>query len=139
MDREIRVYICHNSIPEGEDVPHQWDQDNCHVVVKKIPCTGKITTQYLFHAFEGGIDGILIVACPQGQCTLNQGNYRAQVRVHNARRILHEIGYEPERVELLHYGDHDKQPLMETIRTAISQFSQRSTEVGVGSFNETWE
>jgi coenzyme F420-reducing hydrogenase delta subunit len=35
---------------------------------------------------------------------LAQGNYRAEVRIGTIRRLLTEIGIEPERAELLHIG-----------------------------------
>jgi coenzyme F420-reducing hydrogenase delta subunit len=69
------------------------------VVVREMPCSGKIDVQYLFRALESGVNGVCVVTCPEGECKLAQGNFRADVRVRTVRRLLSEIGCEPERVQ----------------------------------------
>jgi coenzyme F420-reducing hydrogenase delta subunit len=98
---EVIAYLCKNSLPQGGRLPAQWSEGDVHVRVKEIPCSGKIDTQYLFHALEGGVLGVCVITCPKGECTLTQGNYRAEVRVRTAQRLLGEIGIEPQRAVLL--------------------------------------
>jgi len=119
---DVIVYLCRNCIPDGGHLPRQWRQDGAHVVVREIPCSGKIDAQYLFHALEGGARGLCVVACPKGECKLSQGNYRAEVRTATAKRLLAEIGLEPERAELLHYSrDDSPTPLDELVRQAVDR------------------
>ena len=99
---DVLVYVCSNCIPQAGMLPRQWKHDGAHVVVHEIPCSGKVDTQYLMHALEGGGRGICIVACPKGECHLAQGNYRAEIRIRAVRRLLGEIGLEPERAVLIH-------------------------------------
>ncbi len=75
-----------------------------HIKVKEIPCSGKIDIQYIFHALEGGARGVCVVGCPQGECTLAQGNYRAEIRVCTVQKLLAEIGLEPERASFVHFS-----------------------------------
>lgn len=105
---DIVVYVCQSCVPEGGSVPRQWNQDGAHVLVREVPCSGKIDAQYLFHALEAGGHGLCIVACARGQCSLGEGNYRAEVRVRTVQRLLAEIGLEPERVELVHRAPDDQ-------------------------------
>ena len=118
---DVVVYVCRNCIPEAVKLPRQWRQDGVHVAITEVPCSGKVDVQYMFHALEAGARGLLIVACPKGECRLTQGNYRAQVRVATARRLLAEAGLEPERVELLLRGPEDD--LDELIRGAVARFA----------------
>jgi coenzyme F420-reducing hydrogenase delta subunit len=104
---DVIVYVCRNAIPQGRHLPRQWKQDTLHVMVREVPCSGKIDAQYLFHALEGGLHGVCVVACPKGKCSLSQGNYRAEVRIATVQRLLVEIGLEPERAELLHCSPED--------------------------------
>ena len=104
---DIVVYVCQNCIPPGAHLPRQWDQDGAHVVVRQAPCTGKIDGQYLFRGLEAGLDGVCVVACPRGDCHLTQGNYRAEMRVRTGRKLLAEIGMEPERLALVHMAPAD--------------------------------
>ncbi len=104
---DIVVYVCQSCMPEDGGMPRQWNQDGAHVLVREVPCSGKIDAQYLFHALEAGSHGLCVVACSRGKCSLGEGNYRAEVRVRTVQRLLAEIGLEPERVELLHCASDD--------------------------------
>lgn len=118
---DIVVYVCQNCMPEAGGMPRQWNQDGAHVLVRQVPCSGKIDAQYLFHALEAGGHGVCVFACSRGKCKLGEGNHRAEVRVRTVRRLLAEIGLEPERVELLHRAsdDHLGERVEELARGAV--------------------
>ena len=119
---DVIVYVCTNCIPSGGRLPRQWNQDGAHVVVREVPCSGKMDGQYLFHALEGGARGVCVVACPKGECHLAQGNYRAEVRVRTTQRLLKEIGMEPDRAELVHGSASDTpQQIEQVVRGAVGR------------------
>ena len=119
---DVIVYICCNCIAQGTHLPRQWRQDGAHVLVREVPCSGKIDGQYLFHAFEGGSRGLCVVACPKGKCHLAQGNYRAEIRVRTIQKLLDEIGLETGRVELLHVSSDDPPERLEPlVRDAVQR------------------
>jgi coenzyme F420-reducing hydrogenase delta subunit len=97
---DIIIYVCKNCIPEGGRLPAQWSEAGMHIRVREIPCSGKIDTHYLFHALEGGVHGVCVLTCSKGECTLTQGNYRAEIRVRTVQRLLKEIGLDPRRAEI---------------------------------------
>jgi F420-non-reducing hydrogenase iron-sulfur subunit len=66
----------------------------------RMPCTGKTDIRYLLEAFEQGADGVYLVACPIGNCHHVRGNERGLARLKRARKILDEIGIEPERLDM---------------------------------------
>ena len=124
MCPDVIVYTCCNCVPAGGRLPRQWTQDGVRVVVCEIPCSGKIDAQYLLHAFEGGGQGLCVVTCPAGQCQLGQGNYRAEMRIRTVKRMLTEIGLEPERAELLHFSCKDSvDQLEQLVRDAVQRVS----------------
>ena len=119
------VNVCTNCIPVSGRLPRQWTQDGVHVVVREIPCSGKIDAQYLMHALEGVTHGVCVVACPQGDCHLSQGNCRAEVRVRTVRQLLAEIGLEPERAELLHFSADDSLAELDSmVRGAVQRLDE---------------
>ena len=121
---DVVVYVCCNCIPQGKRLPRQWNQAGAHVVVREVPCSGKMDAQYLMHALEGGVRGLCVVTCPQGDCHLIQGNYRAEIRLHTVQRLLAEVGMEPERVELLHFAPTDPAERLDSeIRAAVDRIS----------------
>ncbi|MHB1011426.1 MAG: hydrogenase iron-sulfur subunit [Desulfobacteria bacterium] len=114
------VYLCTNCIPKGVNLPRRWNQDGARILVREVPCSGKMDGQYLLHALDGGARGLCVVACPKGECHLSQGNYRAEIRVHTVRRLLEEIGLPPEMVRLIHSSPTDS-PLHyeQLVRSAV--------------------
>jgi coenzyme F420-reducing hydrogenase delta subunit len=127
---DIVVYLCRNCIPGGTFKPAQWTESGAHVRVKEIPCSGKIDAQYILHALEGGVKGVCVVTCPHGECTLSQGNYRAEVRIRTVQRLLAEIGLEPQRAELVRCS-RDESP--ERLRGLVTDATCRlSGLVGTG-------
>lgn len=118
----VIVYVCTNSIPHGGHFPRQWNHDGTHVLVREVPCSGKMDGQYLFHALEGGTRGVCVVACPKGKCHLGQGNYRAEIRVRTVQRLLQEIGLEPQRAELVHASaDDSAEQIDRLVRDAVGR------------------
>ena len=122
LSPDVVVYVCTNCIPQGGRLPRGWSQQGARIVVREVPCSGKMDGQYLLHAIEGGARGLCVVACPKGECHLAQGNYRAEIRVHTLQRLLGEIGLEPERAELLHVSaDEPSQELEQRVRSAVER------------------
>ena len=107
LSPDVVVYLCTNCIPQGARLPRQWNQEGARVLVREVPCSGKMDGQYLFHALEGGARGICVVACPKGECHLAQGNYRAEVRIRTVQRLLTEIGLPAEQAQLVHFSPDD--------------------------------
>jgi F420-non-reducing hydrogenase iron-sulfur subunit len=119
---DVVVYVCTNCIPQTGRLPRQWSQDGARVVVREVPCSGKMDGQYLLHALEGGGWGLCVVACPKGECHLTQGNYRAEIRMRTVQRLLAEIGLQPERAQLVHCSaDDPPQELERLVRGAVER------------------
>lgn len=71
-----------------------------NVRVLRLPCTGRVDIGYIMHAFEQGIDGVIVAGCLEGGCHFQEGNLRAKNRVALARQVLQEAGLEAERLEM---------------------------------------
>jgi len=126
---DVIVYLCTNCTPVGGILSRQWMDGDVHVAVREVPCSGKINAQYLLGAMEGGGHGLCVVTCPKGECRLAQGNLRAEMRIGTVRRLLGEIGIEPERVELLRFGPEE----------SFEQFERlvRETAARIGALGES--
>ena len=66
----------------------------------QVPCTGRIDTVEVLHAFEEGADGVVTLGCMPGDCHFLEGNLRARRRVEWVKKLLAEVGLEAERVEM---------------------------------------
>jgi F420-non-reducing hydrogenase iron-sulfur subunit len=66
-----------------------------------VPCTGRVTPSMILSAFLNGADGVLICGChTPNDCHYVAGNFKAFKRVQLVKKLLEEIGVEPERLRL---------------------------------------
>jgi len=93
----VKVYYCRNANPGG-GVPMALArlETSERVSLEAVPCCGRIDPRYMLKAFETGVDAIGVLACPSGDCRLMEGNLRAEVRVNTVRKMLSEIGVDPD-------------------------------------------
>ena len=103
MDWEPKILAlcCHYCAYAAADLAGSLRiQYSPNIRVLRLPCTGKVDTEYIMYAFEEGIDGLIIAGCLEGGCHFQEGNLRARKRVELAKRFLAEAGLEPERLEM---------------------------------------
>jgi len=64
-------------------------------------CTGRVDLGFILRAFSNGTDGVFIGGCWPGECHyLTEGNYLALSIVHLSKKLLKQIGVNPERLRL---------------------------------------
>lgn len=68
--------------------------------VIRVMCSGRVDPQFVFDAFARGADGVLIGGCHPGDCHYQEGNYKALRRYRLTKRVLTDLGVEPERFRL---------------------------------------
>lgn len=70
------------------------------VKIIQVPCTGRVDIIHLLNAIDDGADGVYVAGCLEGECHYRTGNLRTRKKVEYVKRVLKEIGMEPERVEM---------------------------------------
>ncbi len=71
-----------------------------YVRIIKLICTGKVDPLFLLRAFEKGADGVFVAGCLEGQCHFIEGNISARKRVEYTKKLLVNVGVNPERLEM---------------------------------------
>ncbi len=66
----------------------------------QVPCTGRVDIVHLLNAINDGADGVYVAGCLEGECHYIYGNIRTRKKVEYVKKVLEEIGIEPERVEM---------------------------------------
>jgi len=104
----ILAFCCHYCAFAAADLAGSMRlQYPATIRVLRFPCTGKIEVNYIMEAFENGIDGLLVAGCLEGGCHFREGNLRARRRVERTKKILEELGLEPERLEMFNLSSAD--------------------------------
>lgn len=70
------------------------------IKIIQVPCTGRVDIIHLLNALEDGADGVYVAGCLEGECHYLTGNIKTRKKVEYVKKILEEIGMEPERVEM---------------------------------------
>ncbi len=70
------------------------------VKIIQVPCTGRVDILHLLNSIEDGADGVYVAGCLEGECHYRDGNLKARRKVEHVKKILQELGVEPERVEM---------------------------------------
>ncbi|MBT4108027.1 MAG: hydrogenase iron-sulfur subunit [Proteobacteria bacterium] len=96
-----------------------------HVV--EVPCSGRVDTLQLMHAFEKGADGVMVVGCQPGECYFNTGNLHVKQRVDRVSQWLDKCGLHHDRVMMTHItpGDH------KGLANAIDSLDEKTQALGL--------
>jgi quinone-modifying oxidoreductase subunit QmoB len=68
--------------------------------VIEVPCSGSISFDHIFAAFEKNADGVLILTCHEGNCHSESGNIYARQAVDQITDKFSKIGFEKERIAI---------------------------------------
>ncbi len=64
-------------------------------------CTGRVDLAFVLRALQKGADGVIIGGCWPGECHyVTEGNYDALGNMYVCKKLLKQIGVDPERVRL---------------------------------------
>ena len=64
----------------------------------RVMCSSRVDPIFIIKAYLGGIDGVLVAGCHPGDCHYQSGNYKTNRRIKLLKKLLQEMGVEPERV-----------------------------------------
>lgn len=123
---KVIVRGCHNFSPFNRMITQGVPKLPPEVETGLLPCSSKIEAYHVLKFFERGADGILILACPFGDCRLLEGNSRAAKRVAYAATWLSELGLEASRVKFLAAPGETR----EEIFRVIEEFYYEIKEIG---------
>ena len=71
-----------------------------NVRIVRLMCSGRAEPALIISALKNGADGVLIAGCHPGDCHYIDGNLTTQRRIPLLKKMLEQMGIEPERVKL---------------------------------------
>jgi F420-non-reducing hydrogenase iron-sulfur subunit len=72
-----------------------------NIRIVRVMCSGRIEPSFILEAFRDGADGVLVAGCHlPSDCHYISGNFKALRRIMLLKRVLKELGIEPERLRL---------------------------------------
>jgi len=92
----------------------------------RVMCSGRVDPVFILEAFKNGVDGVLIAGCHPGDCHYQSGNYKANRRVKLLKKLLEELGLEPERVRFEYVSASEGQKYA----NLVAEFTEEIRKLG---------
>ena len=71
-----------------------------NIKIIKVPCSCRVSPNFVLRAFQKGADGVIIAGCHPGDCHYSTGNYYTRRRLKVLMSLLEFFGVEQERLRL---------------------------------------
>jgi F420-non-reducing hydrogenase iron-sulfur subunit len=71
-----------------------------NIRVIRLMCSGRVDPQFVLEALAQGADAVLIGGCHPFDCHYVEGNYKCLRRFEMLKRLVQDMGLEPERLRL---------------------------------------
>ena len=85
--------------------------------VIRVMCSGRVHPAHILEAFKDGADGVLVAGCHiPTDCHYISGNFKAQRRVAMLKKLMEQLGIEPERLRLEWISAAEGDKFAKTIR-----------------------
>ncbi|UCE95348.1 MAG: hydrogenase iron-sulfur subunit [Candidatus Bathyarchaeota archaeon] len=72
-----------------------------NIRIIRVMCSGRVDPIFILEALRNGADGVLVAGCHlPSDCHYLSGNFKAQKRIILLKKVLSQLGIEPERLRL---------------------------------------
>jgi F420-non-reducing hydrogenase iron-sulfur subunit len=92
----------------------------------RLMCSGRVDPQFVLDAFAHGADGVLVGGCHPGDCHYQEGNYKTLRRIVLLKKVLAQMGLNPDRLRLEWISASEAQRFAEV----ITSFTEEIRKLG---------
>ena len=133
FEPQIMCFLCKWCTSSAADLAGtsrlQYTPNNVNL---RVMCSSRVDPQHILFAFREGADGVFIGGCHPGDCHYSEGNYKMLRRYHLLRRMLGDLGVEPERLRLEWISAAEGKKYAET----MNEFTEQIRALGPLHLNE---
>jgi len=98
-----------------------------NVKLIRLMCSGRVDPAFILETFARGADGVFVGGCHiPTDCHYQQGNFKALKRVTLLKKLISEMGIEPERLEIFWISASEGKKFSEV----MTSFTERIRELG---------
>ena len=97
-----------------------------NVMAIRVMCSGRVDPGFVLDAFKNGADGVLVCGCHPGDCHYVEGNYKCMRRMPLTKRLIKEMGINPNRLRLEWVSASEGARFQEVVR----EFTEQIRELG---------
>ena len=90
----------------------------------RVMCSGRVDPTFILDALKKGIDGVLVAGCHPGDCHYQSGNYKANRRMKLLKKLLSELGIEPQRVRFEYISASEGQKFAQVVSDFVNEIKE---------------
>ena len=98
-----------------------------NVKLIRLMCSGRVDPAFILETFARGADGVFVGGCHiPSDCHYQQGNFKALKRVTMLKKLISEMGLEPDRLEIFWISASEGKKFSEV----MTSFTERIKKLG---------
>lgn len=90
----------------------------------RVMCSGRVDSVMVLEALKKGADGVLIAGCHPGDCHYQSGNYKTNRKIKLLKKLLEDMGIEPERVRFEYVSASEGQKFAHVVTDFVDQLKK---------------
>ncbi len=106
-DAETLVIMCRGNSPrngEVEDILASRGLKETGYIPMRVPCAGRIPTNFIFHALKTGVKNIVSVQCHDEFCRMKEGTKIGNRRMLLGQAVIGQLGYPKDALQVVRYS-----------------------------------
>jgi len=127
-DFELRIvgFVCNWGAYSGAEMAGLDGREYpASIKLVKVMCLGRLHLGLLLKAFELGADGVMLLGCPEADCFYDSGMERTKELFTQAKKMLHLLGIDPERLALVEVPLGRGDILVKQVSTFVKRITKR--------------
>jgi ferredoxin len=104
---ETLVMMCRGNSPrngEVEDILVDQGLKGTGYVPMRVPCAGRIPTNFIFHALKSGVKNIVSIQCHDEFCRMKEGTKIGARRMLLGQAVISQLGYPKDALKVVKYS-----------------------------------
>ncbi len=101
------VMMCRGNSPTDGEMADIFKEQGLNVknyIPLRVPCAGRIPTDFVFNVLQGGIKNIVSVQCEDAFCRMKEGTKIETRRLMLGQAVLEQLGYSKDAVKVVKYS-----------------------------------
>jgi F420-non-reducing hydrogenase iron-sulfur subunit len=90
----------------------------------RVMCSGRVDPAFVLEALRKGVDGVLIAGCHPGDCHYQSGNYKTNRRIKLLKKLLEELGIDPQRVRFEYVSASEGQKFASIVTEFVAEIKK---------------
>jgi F420-non-reducing hydrogenase iron-sulfur subunit len=104
---ETLVMMCRGNSPrngEVEDILASRGLKGMDYIPMRVPCAGRIPTNFIFHALKSGVKNIVSIQCHDEFCRMKEGTKIGTRRMLLGQAVISQLGYPKDALQVVKYS-----------------------------------